>query len=370
MADPNPMLSYVTPERRRRISNAMMAEQYAENPPQLPPGYDWNGAPLSPELLAFAAQRGQPGVIQKALGLIPGFDQDGARGRQSWDNAMMSTAQFPIDAVAGMGQALTAPARAYRGEFDPLSEEGVGEALNVAGNAMMGGYASPKPRNVVGSAGGSFIPDAAALDMSHSARMKRAADGGFHPSTFYHGTADDFLEFDLSRGGQVTGMPVARQGISISPTTQIADFFAQLASDRSGGNAAVMPLRARLGKVGSLTLDVSSKQHEIAATLRTYFDNGYDTVVLKNYDTGAIGGGMTVLIVKDPAQLRSVNAAFDPAKRDSANLMSANGGRLGAALGPIGGVSAQEKAIEDILGQYGIDQPSSPASPQYRPGDA
>ena len=79
MADPNPMLSYVTPERRRRMGNAMMAEQYAENPPQLPPGYDWNGAPLSPELLAFAAQRdsanlmhvngGRPGA---ALGPIGG----------------------------------------------------------------------------------------------------------------------------------------------------------------------------------------------------------------------------------------------------------------------------------------------------------
>lgn len=370
MADPNPMLSYVTPERRRRMGNAMMAEQYAENPPQLPLGYDWNGAPLSPELMAFAAQRGQPGVIQKTLGLIPGFDQDGARGRQSWGNAMMSTAQFPIDAVAGMGQALTAPARVYRGEFDPLSEEGVGEALNVAGNVMMGGVAAPKPRNSVGSAGGSLIPDAAALDMSHAARMNRAAVEN-HPSQFYHGTAvpsggNIFPAFDLSRGGQVTGTRLAEQGISISPTPQIANFFADLAAEKSGGNAVVMPLRARLGKVGSRTLDGSEKNHEIAASVSQAWDDGYDSVVLKNYTTvGGVGGGNTVIIVKDPAQLRSVTAAFDPAKRDSANLLYANGGRPGAATGAaLGGVDVQDPALAESLPEYGIDVPSRPASPR------
>jgi len=370
MADPNPMLSYVTPERRRRMGNAMMAEQYAENPPQLPLGYDWNGAPLSPELLAFAAQRGQPGVIQKAVGLIPGFDQDGARGRQSWGNAMMSTAQFPIDAVAGMGQALTAPARAYRGEFDPLSEEGAGEALNVAGNAMMGGFAAPKPRNSVGSAGGSLIPDAAALDMSHAARMKRAADE-HHPSTFYHGTVGDYPYFDLSKGGQVSGSRAGSQGVSVSPTPDVANVFAQIAADKSGGNASVMPLRARLGKVGTMTLDGSEKNLEVATTLRTYFDDGYDTVVLKNYTTPGGVGGNTILVVKDPAQLRSVNAASDPAKRDSADLLSANGGRPGAATGAaLGGVDIQDPALAESLPEYGLDVPSRPASPRYRPGDA
>lgn len=182
------MADYVSPEQRRRIAGGLMAAQYAENPPSAPMGYDWNAAPLSPGLMNFAAQRGQPGVIQKTLGLIPGFDQDGKRAAQSWGNALMSTAQFPIDAVAGMGQALTAPARAYRGEFDPTSEEGVGEALNVAGNAMMGGLAAPKPRNVVGSAGGSLVPDAAALDMSQAARMQRARNMGYDTDrTWYRG---------------------------------------------------------------------------------------------------------------------------------------------------------------------------------------
>lgn len=140
------MADYIPPDQRRRMGNALMAAQYAENPPAAPMGYDFDAAPLSPGLMNFAAQRGQPGVIQKTLGVIPGFDQDGKRAAQSWGNALMSTAQFPIDAVAGIGQAITAPARAYRGEFDPVSEEGVGEALNVAGNAMMGGLAAPKPR--------------------------------------------------------------------------------------------------------------------------------------------------------------------------------------------------------------------------------
>ena len=36
------------------------------------------------------------------------------------------------------------------------------------------------------------------------------------------------------------------------------------------------------------------------------------------------GDGRTVAIPFDPSQVRSVNAMFDPAKSDSANLLAAN----------------------------------------------
>jgi hypothetical protein len=207
------MADYVSPEARRRIATGLMAAQYAENPPTAPMGYDFDAAPLSPGLMNFAAQRGQPGVIQKTLGLIPGFDQDGKRGAQSWGNALMSTAQFPIDAVAGMGQALTAPARAYRGEFDPVSEEGVGEALNVAGNAMMGGLAAPKPRGVVGSAGGD---------------LKGAALGAI-PDTpgirAYHGSPHDFDKFDLSKIGSGEGAQAYGHGLYFAENEGVAKSY-------------------------------------------------------------------------------------------------------------------------------------------------
>lgn len=214
-----------------------------------------------------------------------------------------------------------------------------------------------RPGAATGAALGA-IPDTAALDMSHAARMQRATDMGFHPTTFYHGTVGDFPSFDLSKGGQVSSSRAGSQGVSVSPTPGVANEFAQIASDKSGGNASVMPLRARLGKVGSVTLDGSEKNLEVAATLANVFKADYDTVVLKNYTTPGGDGGNNVLVVKDPAQLRSVNAAFDPAKADSANLLYANGG-LGFS------------ALDALLQSYGLGAPQpSPASPKYRPGDA
>lgn len=221
------MADYVSPDARRRIATGLMAAQYAENPPTAPMGYDFDAAPLSPGLMNFAAQRGQPGVIQKTLGLIPGFDQDGKRGAQSWGNALMSTAQFPIDAVAGMGQALTAPARAYRGEFDPVSEEGVGEALNVAGNAMMGGLAAPKPRGVVGSAGGD---------------LKGAALGAI-PDTpgirAYHGSPHDFDKFDLSKIGTGEGAQAYGHGLYFAESEGVARSYREALA---AGRATIPPM--------------------------------------------------------------------------------------------------------------------------------
>lgn len=331
MADPNPMLSYVTPERRRRMGNAMMAEQYNRATPE------------------------EGNVVQRA-GMLP---------FAIYDNGQSGLA-FP-GFVAEPVQSFN---RMLENGYTPGDTQGVEDAFNVAGAAIMGGFAAPKPRNVVGSAGGSLIPDAAALDMSHAARMKRAADE-HHPSTFYHGTVGDYPYFDLSKGGQVSGSRAGSQGVSVSPTPDVANVFAQIAADKSGGNASVMPLRARLGKVGTMTLDGSEKNLEVAASLQHFFEGGYDTVVLKNYTTPGGVGGNTILVVKDPAQLRSVNAAFDPAKRDSADLLSANGGRPGAATGvALGGVDIQDPALAESLPEYGLDVPSRPASPRYRPGAA
>jgi hypothetical protein len=76
------------------------------------------------------------------------------------------------------------------------------------------------------------------------------------------------------------------------------------------------------------------KNLEIAATLRDAWDNGYDAVMMKNYTTPGGQGGRTILVVKEPSQLRSPNAKFDPAKRDSSDLLAgiAAGGVMAPAL--------------------------------------
>ena len=67
---------------------------------------------------------------------------------------------------------------------------------------------------------------------------------------------------------------------------------------------------------------------EIQASLKKAWDQRYDAVMVKNY-TSPDGRTGTVLVVKDLAQLRSPNARFDPAKRDSSDLLA---GLAGAGI--------------------------------------
>jgi len=333
---------------KRRATNAMLAAQYAENPQQLPPGYDFDAAPLSPALMALAAQRGQPGVIQKTLGLIPGFDQDGKRGAQSWGNALMSTAQFPIDAVAGIGQALTAPARAYRGEFDPVSEEGIGEALNVAGNAMLGGFAAPKPAGVVGSAGGS-LKGGAALGAIPDTPGVRA----------YSGSKADFK-------GSYTRAPWASSDPNVANTyarSQIMEILNDAPYYPTGSTVSPMEFRFRNPMIadgnGNSWRGVTLPDGNLAT-----IHQAYDTAKAKGHD------GMIVRNVRDGADSTELQGGRTPsdvyAAIDRGTVYSPLTGDLLYANGGLGGT-----ALNALLQSYGLGAPQPvPASPRYRPGDA
>lgn len=188
------------------------------------------------------------------------------------------------------------------------------------------------------------------LPMDDASRAARAEKLGFHPATFYHGTAGAFTEFDLARGGRVSGSRAGGQGVSITPTAAVAEEFATAAARKSSQPPNVMELRARLGKVGGVMLTGAEKNLEVAATLAESFRGGYDTVVLKNYTTPEGKTGNTVLVVKDPAQLRSAKAAFDPAKVGSRNLMAgfAGLGVVGAAAVAFDATRSQALAAGDV----------------------
>jgi hypothetical protein len=71
---------------------------------------------------------------------------------------------------------------------------------------------------------------------------------------------------------------------------------------------------------------------EIAVTLDEAFANGFDAVLFRNFEGST--GPTSILVVRDPAQLRSPHAAFDPAKRTSDDLLAGFAyltGSLGAA---------------------------------------
>lgn len=54
-----------------------------------------------------------------------------------------------------------------------------------------------------------------------------------------------------------------------------------------------------------------------------FSEGGRDAVALLNYTTPGGKSGETVVVLRSPNQLRSVNAAFDPRRAHEADLMAA-----------------------------------------------
>jgi hypothetical protein len=181
-------------------------------------------------------------------------------------------------------------------------------AFDAAGGAMTGGLgvgmAGGMVDNALGSAGGKLARGASDLPMDLASRMARAKEMGFDTDrVLYHGTKSDFDEFAPTRGDY-------GEGVYLTPSSYIAN---QYAGWTDGAN--VRPVYAR----GDLT---------------------------------EVNGGNTVL-VSDPSNIRSVNAAFDPAKIDSSNLLAANA-KSGAAI-PLG-MEGQEQdpALVEYLKAIGL----------------
>jgi hypothetical protein len=205
--------------------------------------------------------------------------------------------------------------------------------------------------DMTGGFGGITKAVGGALDMSQAARMARAKEQGFDvESPVYHGTAGDIREFDLDRSGSMAGT-VAERGIFTTPNQAEASQYAKTAGaidtvdpanpmetdptgfygswDFSGSN--VMPLLARHGK--TKTVDVKGyNSKQFAKHIASAKKGGYDTLVINGAKEH--GRDAAQIISLNPANLRSVHAAFDPAKRDSADLLASVGGAglVGAGL--------------------------------------
>jgi hypothetical protein len=285
-----PINNLLSPDARRRLSNALMASQYDRPTPQDGPVIERAG--MFP-LATYA--NGQTGIAW------PGF-----------------IAQ-PVESFANLLQ------RGYQGGTGDT--QGVEDAFNVAGAAMLGGIAAPRPRGSIGMGGRPTD-----LPMDYESRMARARELGFHPRPHYHGTVGTFDQFDLSRGGQTSGSRAGGVGVSVSPSPDVANELASIAGGRQGGNESVMPLMIRPGRAAAIELTGNEKNLQVAATLAEAFENGYDSVVLKNYTTPNGSTGNVVVIARDPSQLRSTSAAFDPAQVGSANLLAANAGAPAAGV--------------------------------------
>ena len=247
------------------------------------------------------------------------------------------------------------------------------------------------------------------LDMSLEARMARAKADGFDTDTvLYHGTDKDFKAFDQNAGtgarsGTGTWLTTSRENansyaprlhqkrgvggqvypvhikkgnyvevdasganwsnlsdkVSISlPSIKKSaqsdlDLLAALGEDVQGLSATqtTAAKRSTLGDVfGRMTFDESNfSTNDIAAWARK---QGYDGVKFKNVkDRGGVGDApegiiSDSIVIFDPKNIRSTNAAFDPDASDSSNLLAQDAPR---SLG------AMTRMTDEQIGEWYVD---------------
>lgn len=186
---------------------------------------------------------------------------------------------------------------------------------------------------------------AKALDMSQAARMQRAAEQGFDTGKpLYHGTPEDFEKFKEAYGGTYFAEDPA-----------VSEFFASRAGNYYGAkkffsraenvfdatkpgadevlrkieekhrlssslvdpdDGEYMPLDrwVKSGHLFKLGRDV---QNDVMEALS---DEGYDAV--RYIDASPATGDSISFVVFDPSKIRSADAAFDPAQKESSNLLA------------------------------------------------
>lgn len=252
------------------------------------------------------------------------------------------------------------------------------------------------------------------LAMDFASRMQRAADQGFDTSNkLFHGTAENIKEFDHSLAGSrganfgemtfltdspdvASGYSAARQSKNESVMSAIKihkeareryfdaivergqdsneakalegayESTAELVSKASGDGdnyrtvtegANVIPAAVR-GNFLDYDADGSNWRKANKNAIEQAKLGGYDGVRIKNVVDSATTNTQkpsNVMAVFDPKNIRSVNAAFDPAKKESSNLLAGLGAGVvagGAALAPQD-ASAQARDLPALLAMRG-----------------
>jgi hypothetical protein len=170
-------------------------------------------------------------------------------------------------------------------------------------------------------------PQTAPLDMSQKARMAREKALGFHDDTLYHGTAADIFAFKPSLDG------TQGEGIYLATQPYKASGYADRAAGSQGPRGQnIIPVRVR-GNIKNIKDPVDWTSPELGPLRKWYDDRKMDAAdwetvsldkppidLLKKAGIDGFRDEQTVVIF-DPKNIRSVNAAFDPAKADSSNIL-------------------------------------------------
>lgn len=245
------------------------------------------------------------------------------------------TETWPARAAKSALEALMLPGDVYAGRVDPMSDEGIGKAADLAGLVMGGAYGMA-PAGSVGVAG---ARSASRLPMDEASRMSRAAEQGYmidaykgmmpyhpdgYPTTNGYGKVIEPARMPMTELTEIRPPrhsnyddPISSGSGFFSSSPDVASRFAELF-----GSGAVYPVKLRMQN--PKVIDAQGRHAADfqfgagAGQLRLPKDSPHDGVILKNTkDEG------DVYIPAQPQQIRSKFAAFDPANKDSSHLLGA-----------------------------------------------
>lgn len=201
---------------------------------------------------------------------------------------------------------------------------------------------------------------ASELPMDQASRMARAKEMGLDVPVYHGTTAENLDKFEVGRESVNSttfgDMPTTRHAVFVSDnkdfSKQYGDNIHELVISNNIGDFDQMKGRFidSIDPFEDRDMWMSARyaaepwmffDEELGARFKKFAqDEGYDGVRFKEW-TDSIDGGAdevegTTTAVFDPANIRSVHAKFDPAKRDSADLLAGVAGGVGllGALNP------------------------------------
>lgn len=143
----------------------------------------------------------------------------------------------------------------------------------------------------------------------------RAQEQGFDTErVLYHGTRNNFENFQPSEAGALG------PGVYVTPGASTANHYAGSGVGGSARGGRILPVyaRGRLASYDDFERAMGNGALDESDAVRRLSDEGFSGVE-RVHDSG-----IRHINVFDPRNIRSIFAAFDPAKRDSSDLLAAS----------------------------------------------
>ena len=214
----------------------------------------------------------------------------------------------------------------------------------------------------------------AELPMDRASRMARADE--LFPNTAYHGTSvwgdlGDIHSFDPKKAMSVFNRPESLDNLGVwvsdNPTNKGAGMYAP---DTSG---AIYPLRHGATNLKETSFAHIPKRIEQFGGVDGYREHlksrGYDGIRIKSRPDvdGGEFEGQDAQVIFDPSKIRSLFADFDPAKKESSNLL-ASAAPAAVGLGALaasddseaGATGLMAKLIKDSQDDSTVRAPKNP----------